>query len=78
MRYPFHDRAAAFDIVCAAEGIQVIHLRRVFGAYVAYYNQWWQHQGLAQPCPVPAETSTGVGAITRRQVLGGLMYREPA
>jgi putative transposase len=57
------------------------HLMRVLRTYVAYFNQRRPHQGLGQQIPLPPAGDSGVGAVRRRDVLGGVIhdyYREAA
>ena len=64
-------------LLIAGEG----HLRRVLDAYVDHYNQARPHQGLSQRCPVPMHDQQPIGAVRRRDVLGGLVheyYRDAA
>jgi putative transposase len=51
------------------------HLQSVLDEYVRHYNQARPHRGLqlAQPIPHPVTASRG-GAITRRDVLGGIVH----
>jgi transposase InsO family protein len=51
------------------------HLESVLDEYVRHYNQARPHRGLqlAQPIPHPVTASRG-GAITRRDVLGGIVH----
>ena len=51
------------------------HLQSVLDEYVRHYNQARPHRGLqlAQPIPHPVSASDG-GAITRRDVLGGIVH----
>jgi len=50
------------------------HLQSVLDEYVRHYNRARPHRGLrlAQPIPHPVSTPDG-GAITRRDVLGGMV-----
>jgi hypothetical protein len=48
---------------------------------VSYYNARRPHQGIGQQCPKGAFEPVNIGAIYRREVLGGLIndyYREVA
>jgi transposase InsO family protein len=51
------------------------HLQSVLDEYVRHYNQARPHRGLqlAQPIPHPVSAPDG-GAITRRDVLGGIVH----
>jgi hypothetical protein len=50
------------------------HLHRVVRGYVDYYNYARPHQGIAQCCPVPLESSARDGPIERRDILGGVLH----
>jgi len=54
------------------------HLRRVLGAYVAYFNEARPHQGLGQAIPgrlaAVDQGPVGAGRIVARPVLGGLHH----
>jgi transposase InsO family protein len=50
------------------------HLRRVLTEYVMYFNQRRPHQELGQQCPVPLVPRPGIGLISRRDVLGGIIH----
>jgi hypothetical protein len=57
------------------------HLRRAISEYVAHYHQERNHQGLDNELIVPAAAANGVGKVSRRERLGGLLnfyYREAA
>ena len=51
------------------------HLESVLDAYVRHYNEARPHRGLqlTQPIPRPL-TAPDVGAITRRDILGGIVH----
>ena len=50
------------------------HLQRVLTEYVAYFNQARPHQGIEQRCPLPIERGRQIGAVQRRDVLGGIIH----
>jgi transposase InsO family protein len=50
------------------------HLRRILGAYAAYYNESRTHRSLKKDSPVQREIQRR-GAITSQPVLGGLHHR---
>jgi putative transposase len=50
------------------------HLGRVLAGYVAHYNQARPHRGLDQQTPIPHVPSEPIGAVLRRDVLGGLIH----
>ena len=50
------------------------HLRHVLTEYVAFYNASRPHQGINQQTPIPRIEPKGIGAIVRRDVLGGIVH----
>ena len=57
------------------------HLRRAILEYTKHYHEERNHQGLDNELIVPAEAANGVGNVSRRERLGGLLsfyYREAA
>jgi transposase InsO family protein len=50
------------------------HLRRILGAYAAYYNESRTHRSLKKDTPVHRAIQR-LGAVTSRPVLGGLHHR---
>ena len=50
------------------------HLRRVLRDYVDYFNRARPHQGIKQRCPIPIERGRQIGAVKRRDVLGGIIH----
>jgi len=49
------------------------HLRRILGAYAAYYNESRTHRSLSKDTPLQRATQR-VGAITSQPILGGLHH----
>jgi transposase InsO family protein len=57
------------------------HLRRAILEYTNHYHEERNHQGLDNDLISPAKTTNGVGKVSRRGRLGGLLsfyYREAA
>jgi len=57
------------------------HLRRAILEYTNHYHEERNHQGLDNDLIVPSEAANGVGKVSRREWLGGLLnfyYREAA
>jgi putative transposase len=57
------------------------HLRRAVLEYTKHYHDERNHQGLDNELIVPAKAANGVGKVSRRERLGGLLsfyYREAA
>jgi putative transposase len=57
------------------------HLRRAILDYAHHYHEERNHQGLDNELIVPAKAANGVGKVSRRERLGGLLsfyYREAA
>lgn len=50
------------------------HLHRVMTEYTNYFNRARPHQGIEQRCPIPIERGRRVGAVQRRDVLGGIIH----
>jgi transposase InsO family protein len=54
------------------------HLERVLGMYVEHYHRGRPHRGLALATPIgandPAGRASHVGAVRRRELLGGLIH----
>ncbi len=50
------------------------HLRRILGAYAAYYNELRTHRSLNKDAPIHRAIQR-LGAITSQPVLGGLHYQ---
>jgi hypothetical protein len=50
------------------------HLRRILGAYAAYYNEARTHSSLNNDAPFQRAVQR-LGAITSQPVLGGLHHR---
>jgi putative transposase len=56
--------------------LQDAHLRRLFSAYVAYYNAARPHQALANNAPRPRDVQPpSLGRVTAIPHVGGLHYR---
>ena len=56
------------------------HLRRVLQTYIDYYNTCRPHQSLEQQSPIPYPEPAKMGAVERRQLLGGIIndyFRAP-
>ena len=49
------------------------HLRRILGAYAAYYNELRTHRSLNKDTPFHCAIQR-IGAITSQPVLGGLHH----
>ena len=49
------------------------HLRRILGAYAAYYSESRTHRSLSKDTPLQRATQR-VGAITSQPILGGLHH----
>ncbi|HEY7415541.1 MAG TPA: integrase core domain-containing protein, partial [Ktedonobacteraceae bacterium] len=57
------------------------HLRHVLTEYCWYYNHARPHQGIEQQIPESTNHHPGIGAVQRREILGGLLhayYRDAA
>ena len=57
------------------------HLRHVLTEYCWYYNHARPHQGIEQQIPESTNRHPGIGAVQRREILGGLIhayYRDAA
>ena len=50
-----------------------VHLRRAIREYTAHYHEERNHQGLGNELIVPTEAANGVGKVSRRERLGGLL-----
>jgi len=56
------------------------HLRRVLQTYIEYYNTRRPHQSLEQQSPIPYSQAPDMGAVKKRQLLGGILndyFRAP-
>ena len=49
------------------------HLRRALEEYLVYYNRRRPHQELGQQSPIPRVKPMTIGAVNKRQVLGGIV-----
>ena len=64
------------NVLILSEG----HLRRVLQTYIDYYNTCRPHQSLEQQSPIPYPEPAKMGAVERRQLLGGIIndyFRAP-
>jgi hypothetical protein len=71
------ERVAGFRLECMAGFVGIrseAHLRRILGAYAAYYNELRTHRSLNKDVPFHREIQR-LGVITSQPVLGGLHHK---
>jgi len=54
--------------------INQVHLRRVLGEFISYYNSSRPHQGIEQRTPIMRTTVMSTGPVRCRDVLGGIIH----